>query len=142
MLFPDLVDMDCTAWVPRQMRLQLLALLGHLVGALSLEEEDHLIFDLIGPEALYSDLDPVGPPAELIEGAKGSPGCGCPTIKPRCMPSCDDRNSLCHCSTTDDFSSSWIDCCCKYTFINEYDFYYRYPKLEIILVTSNGLIFP
>lgn len=103
------------------MRLSFLPLLASLIGALSHEEEDKLLFDLMGPEAIYSNVD---------LATKGGPGCQCPNIKPRCMPSCDDRDDLCHCSTTDEVSSSWIDCCCQYTFINEYDFYYRYPKLD------------
>ncbi len=61
-----------------------------------------------------------------IEGTKLVEGCKPPVIKPRCKPSSDSR---CHCP--DSFTTSYyIDCCCEYTFINEYDFYYRVPQFE------------
>lgn len=107
------------------------AVLASTGYGLTLEEEDQLIVDVMGVEALY---DPIPEPATeqqpivAVEDAKGKvPNCRCPTIKPRCKPSSDEGD--CHCSTTFD-PSSYIDCCCQYTFISEWDFYYRYPQLD------------
>lgn len=54
-------------------------------------------------------------------------GCICPTIKPRCMPSSDDG---CPVQCLPPEPSDYLDCCCQFTFINEYDFWYRYPQLS------------
>jgi hypothetical protein len=61
-----------------------------------------------------------------LEVAKNADGC-CPNIMPRCMPDCND-NDQCYC--TDSTTGEFVDCCCEFEFINEYDFFLRYPKLS------------
>lgn len=54
-------------------------------------------------------------------------GCICPPITPRCMPPPDEG---CPLECIDSTTLEYADCCCTYTYITEWDFYRRYPKLS------------